>query len=236
LEIYLDSVNIGKNLRRVESFWCLSCQELHDVKQMNAFRRLGLFGLPVVRLVEWQKGRCPVCRKPLCLAVPNSWNVDHDHTCCPSGRFCEKCVRGVLCGLCNRMLGLAKDNTKILRQGATYLSRWKMRKIPIKKPLRLIHRIADDKLAKLYGGGLSIKELAEKFECSPMTVHRRLKKSGMPLRPRGPRHRVRRFVFRKSSQKRVMRDSRSDAYKKWSSRKAAATRWGKNFTELAPPK
>lgn len=48
--------------------------------------------------------------------------VDHDHECCPDKKTCGKCIRGVLCSHCNRMLGCAKDNAKILKQAIKYLA------------------------------------------------------------------------------------------------------------------
>lgn len=47
--------------------------------------------------------------------------VDHDHSCCPGKGSCGKCVRGFLCGDCNRALGLVKDNPAVLRAAAQYL-------------------------------------------------------------------------------------------------------------------
>ena len=56
-----------------------------------------------------------------------NWQVDHDHACCPVGRSggetCGKCVRGILCPPCNRLLGAARDNTNTLRSAAGYLER-----------------------------------------------------------------------------------------------------------------
>ena len=43
-------------------------------------------------------------------------SVDHDHT---TGQ-----IRGLLCGSCNNLLGLAYDRPEILRSAAAYLDRW----------------------------------------------------------------------------------------------------------------
>lgn len=49
------------------------------------------------------------------------FGVDHDHGCCPATRSCESCIRGLLCGGCNAILGMAGDDPKILRRAAEYL-------------------------------------------------------------------------------------------------------------------
>lgn len=55
-------------------------------------------------------------------------HIDHDHACCPSGKFpgrkvsCGKCVRGVLCSNCNTALGLLQDNTLRIRGLLDYLN------------------------------------------------------------------------------------------------------------------
>ena len=61
-------------------------------------------------MLDSQGGACAVCgshpeHRGLC--------VDHDHD---TGR-----VRGLLCDLCNRMLGQSGDNARLLRLGADYL-------------------------------------------------------------------------------------------------------------------
>lgn len=49
------------------------------------------------------------------------WHIDHDHSCCPRGESCGKCVRGILCHHCNLALGLVRDNPDTLRALASYL-------------------------------------------------------------------------------------------------------------------
>ena len=41
-------------------------------------------------------------------------------------KLCYAC-RGFLCGLCNSMLGLARDNPEVLAEGIKYLNRAKRR-------------------------------------------------------------------------------------------------------------
>lgn len=62
-------------------------------------------------LLEKQAGRCAIClRKPKKNKV---LAVDHDHS---TGR-----VRGLLCGHCNIMLGMARDDPRTLRAAVDYL-------------------------------------------------------------------------------------------------------------------
>jgi len=47
--------------------------------------------------------------------------VDHDHKCCPSGKSCGKCIRGLLCRACNTGLGNFGDNLELLIKAAKYI-------------------------------------------------------------------------------------------------------------------
>jgi hypothetical protein len=70
-----------------------------------------------------QDGRCPICQE----ASPAGLQVDHDHQCCPGERSCGKCVRGLLCGPCNRALAQMRDDPQRLRRAAAYLETWEGR-------------------------------------------------------------------------------------------------------------
>jgi hypothetical protein len=50
-----------------------------------------------------------------------SWHIDHDHKCCPGKKSCGNCVRELICGSCNKMLGLAKDDPEILKSAIAYI-------------------------------------------------------------------------------------------------------------------
>jgi hypothetical protein len=63
------------------------------------------------QMVDAQGGRCFLCGRtpeeaggrsgPLGVTL----HVDHDHRCCSGPRSCGKCIRGLLCAPCNRMVG-----------------------------------------------------------------------------------------------------------------------------------
>lgn len=61
------------------------------------------------KLLESQGRGCAICGK-----TPEELGkylvVDHDHSCCPPGKSCGKCVRGLLCTNCNTKLGWYENN------------------------------------------------------------------------------------------------------------------------------
>lgn len=56
---------------------------------------------------------CAICQVPF--DGPGACAVDHDHA---TGK-----VRGMLCGRCNRAIGLLRDDPEIMRQAADYIER-----------------------------------------------------------------------------------------------------------------
>lgn len=81
------------------------------------------YGVTVERLIElFTDARCEAC------AATGDLVVDHDHTCCPAGKFegykvaCGVCVRGLLCRRCNSALGMLDDDPEKIRGLNRYLS------------------------------------------------------------------------------------------------------------------
>lgn len=78
------------------------------------------FGM-TLEAYEWilasQGGVCAICRKPPVSSgrrnSPARLAVDHDHK--------TDRIRGLLCGPCNRLLGIARDSIEILMSAAKYL-------------------------------------------------------------------------------------------------------------------
>ncbi|MFF0902729.1 endonuclease VII domain-containing protein [Kocuria sp. CPCC 205316] len=68
--------------------------------------------------LEAQGGGCAICGRE-----PNgaSLAIDHDHNCCPGTGSCGGCIRGLLCGACNRGIGYLGDNAHRLRVATAYL-------------------------------------------------------------------------------------------------------------------
>ena len=77
------------------------------------------------QMLKKQNNLCAVCLKP---ETKKFWKtgqvmrlaVDHDHNCCPGVKSCGKCVRGLVCHMCNTTIGkLETDN--LLSRVRTYL-------------------------------------------------------------------------------------------------------------------
>jgi hypothetical protein len=87
-------------------------------RAMHRQRRYGLDQAGFDALWAQQDGKCALCEIPLTLG---RWNgrgtahVDHDHE--------TNRVRGLLCMICNHMLGIVNDSPAMLRKMADYLER-----------------------------------------------------------------------------------------------------------------
>jgi len=70
---------------------------------------------------------CSICQssKPGVM----SWNVDHDHECCSGSKSCGKCIRGILCHLCNKGIGLLGDDPVLLTSAISYLESYQKKKV-----------------------------------------------------------------------------------------------------------
>jgi hypothetical protein len=89
-----------------------------DNKERKAFlsrkshlkRKYGLTIEQYEELSSLWDNKCAICKNP-----PNRQSLDVDH--------CHKLghVRGVLCDICNKILGMANDNTAILKDAIVYL-------------------------------------------------------------------------------------------------------------------
>lgn len=69
-----------------------------------------------------QKGRCALC--PTKLVRPHR---DHSHRCCKSQRSCGRCLRGLLCAVCNMRLRVQLEQKLLLLEQPDCLSKWERR-------------------------------------------------------------------------------------------------------------
>lgn len=60
-----------------------------------------------------QDGLCYLCGDGLDAAQTH---IDHDHRCCPRDHSCAFCRRGLACGRCNQLIGLAGDDPDKLQR------------------------------------------------------------------------------------------------------------------------
>lgn len=70
-------------------------------------------------LYEAQGGHCALCQRATGKAKRLA--IDHDHACCPGSTSCGRCVRGLLCGPCNKFLGHARDLIEFFQRCIDYL-------------------------------------------------------------------------------------------------------------------
>ena len=77
-------------------------------KRYDLSRKYDLTKEDFDRLIQNQNNTCPICMKPL--LIPH---VDHSHR--------TGLVRGLLCGSCNRALGLFHESIDVLRNAISYL-------------------------------------------------------------------------------------------------------------------
>lgn len=102
-------------LQRTDTKWCRDCGRTSP--DANRFKRHGV--TPERYAAAMLKG-CEIC------GTKTALHIDHDHKCCPPEKFrkCGKCVRGFLCGGCNRALGMLRDDPAVVAKAAKYLRSW----------------------------------------------------------------------------------------------------------------
>jgi len=97
--------------------YCKECTVL--VGHIGNLKKYNLTRDDYVNLEKSQNGVCKICGKPE--KYKNRLSVDHDHSCCPGSNSCGKCIRGLLCSNCNRVLGQVNDDKVLLQKMIDYL-------------------------------------------------------------------------------------------------------------------
>lgn len=95
---------------------CRTCARMNGALQN--LKRYNMTPEKLQEMMAAQGNKCLICPRTFAEFVPH---IDHDHTCCPGGGSCGKCIRGLLCVDCNRGLGSFRDSADLLRAAADYL-------------------------------------------------------------------------------------------------------------------
>lgn len=87
----------------------------------HARRVVTVYGLPpgaYDALYAAQDGVCAICTRAT--GAARRLAVDHDHACCRGPWSCGLCVRGLLCGPCNQLIG--RFPSPVLARALLYLA------------------------------------------------------------------------------------------------------------------
>jgi predicted nucleic acid-binding Zn ribbon protein len=98
-------------LPRSDTRWCRDCYDNQSIR-----RRVYRYGVSPERFAEAQLMGCEICGRS-----DSTLHIDHDHNCCSGEYTCGRCVRGFICGSCNRAVGLLNDDADQILAAATYV-------------------------------------------------------------------------------------------------------------------
>lgn len=126
-DLYLDAIYFteNKNFANGLDSTCRPCRsEEHrnwreNIENYNRFSiasRYGISKLELDKMYEDQDSKCMACGD-----FYEVLHLDHDHSCCPTGGSCGKCIRGLLCKYCNSVLGFVNDEVSRLNKLIHYL-------------------------------------------------------------------------------------------------------------------
>jgi len=112
--------------RKLNYPYCYECRikfpTNHKIKQKHYLKiRYSLTPDKYYDMLNNQNGLCAICKKPEKIKKKKSkttMNLSIDH--------CHKTnmIRSLLCGNCNKLIGLAYESAYILRNAALYLEKW----------------------------------------------------------------------------------------------------------------
>ncbi len=86
-------------------------------KQRKNYQTIRKYGITLKErdiMLQKQDNKCAICKNNTFTGY--DWSIDHSHL---DGK-----TRGILCNRCNSLLGMAKDNIKILENAISYLQKY----------------------------------------------------------------------------------------------------------------
>jgi hypothetical protein len=104
----------GNTKRYTSACKCVECAKV-EYKRYNIRARYlkseyGISEEDYERLYSNQSGKCAICKR-----AHSRLHIDHDHS---TGH-----IRELLCGSCNRAIGLLKEDVAVLKAAARYIER-----------------------------------------------------------------------------------------------------------------
>lgn len=96
---------------------CRQCAKEKQIQRGDYLKKYGLTVLDYKSLLLLQNNACVICGIELDTIEGQRGHIDHDHNCDVMK------VRGILCHACNKILGFARDNVKILESAIFYLKK-----------------------------------------------------------------------------------------------------------------
>jgi Recombination endonuclease VII len=123
---------------------CRKYRQAHHERTLASWRKWNLrarYGLnqeELEKILAKQGGACAICGKTDA-GGRGRFHIDHDHRCCPRGRACRKCIRGLLCHHCNTALGKFGDSVEILEKAIAYLKKGNVNGMEIRARFWISH-------------------------------------------------------------------------------------------------
>lgn len=117
----------SRNVQAIKAKHKANPEIRRQIDRRQKFKKMGVSQEWYAAQYAKQGGLCAICQSPE-TRVHNGTlcdlSIDHDHSCCPgTGKSCGKCVRGLLCSLCNSGLGYFKDDLPTFQRIVSYLSK-----------------------------------------------------------------------------------------------------------------
>lgn len=143
MEIICEQCGKSMEAKKSSRRFCEECSKSRAKDAMTRYRQsgVGVRGRNLVRFhgitaEQWdeiwqeQEGLCYLCEEVMTRPLDGGGRksrgsdavIDHDHECCPSGRSCSSCRRGLAHRWCNDIAGRAHDDPDFLRKIADNLA------------------------------------------------------------------------------------------------------------------
>jgi len=123
-----------ERISKQKKFLRLLPKHIEKQRQINREKSVEKYGISINEfndILLQQNNCCKICGIEFSFrgegkgSGVTSPQIDHDHACCATHcTCCGKCIRGLLCGTCNKALGLFHDNIDLIKKGLKYLEEY----------------------------------------------------------------------------------------------------------------